>query len=180
MRARLVGLGIVVAAVAGAVVVACDLEPDTHYGPHAGLSKDHLPTPPAAEAGNPDGGLACGTPVDAGTCTVSYMNDIWQKMTTTWKCTDATCHGANANAPYMLDNPDDAYNNLSAYLIGTKPYFNPCSTDPDASAFVCNVSVPTCGAAQMPYPNSTLGTGAMSGSDLTLVTTWVECGAPKN
>jgi hypothetical protein len=178
---RVLAVGVVVAASVGAVLVACDLEVDTKYGPHSGLSKNNLPTPPPSDAApGGDGGLTCGTPVDAGTCSVTYSADIWPKMQGTWHCSDAKCHGANANAPFGMDTADDAYNVLLNYNIGTKPYFNPCSIDPDASAFVCNVSNPNCGTAQMPFPDNTLGSGPMSGSDLTTVTTWVQCGAPKN
>jgi hypothetical protein len=178
---RLLALACVVAASSGAFVVACDLEVDTKYGPHSGLSKNNLPTAPPSEAGvSADGGLACGTPVDAGACTVSYANDIWPKMQGTWHCSDAKCHGGTSYSP-QLDSADNAYTNMMNYKVGsTKPYINPCSTDPDASAFVCNVSNPACGAAQMPFPDNTLGSGPMSGADLTLVTTWVQCGAPKN
>ena len=69
---------------------------------------------------------------------------------------------------------------LLNYMISGRPYFNPCSTDSDASSFVCNISNPACGQAQMPFPDNTLGSGPMSGSDLSSVTTWVQCGAPKN
>lgn len=178
-RGRLLALGVFLAAASGAVVVACDLEVDTHYGPHAGLNKSNLPNPPPSEAGVGDGGFACGTPVDAGTCSVSYNTDIWSKMSGSWHCSDAKCHGGTAYQP-QLDNADDAYNNMMTYMIGGKPYINPCSTNPDASAFVCNISAPNCGTAQMPFPDNTLGSGPMSGADLTQVTTWVQCGAPKN
>jgi len=173
---------VLVASVGSLVFAACDLEPDTKYGPHSGLSKSNLPVPPAGEGGSGEAGVVCdgGVP-DAGACTVSFSKDIWGKMSTTWHCSDASCHGGNSIAPYMLDNASDAYTNLTAYMIGTKPYFNPCSTDPDASAFVCNVSTPsTCGSAQMPFTNPTLGSGPMSTTDLGLVTTWVQCGAPNN
>jgi hypothetical protein len=167
--------------VGGAVLVACDLEVDTHYGPHSGLSKGNLPNPPVAEAGGGDGGATCGMVVDAGACSVSYATQIWPKMSGTWHCSDANCHGAMVNEPYNLDNATDAYNNLMAFMqINNVPYINPCSTSPDASAFLCNVQSPACGSAQMPFPDSTLGSGPMSTSDVQLVQTWVECGAPMN
>jgi hypothetical protein len=176
---RVLVLGAIVAASVGAVLVACDLEVDTKYGPHSGLSKNNLPTAPPSEAGIGDGGLGCGKPVDAGTCTVSYTADIYPKMQGTWHCTDAKCHGGTSYSP-QLDSADNAYANMLNYKIGSRPYINPCSIDPDASAFVCNISNPNCGSAQMPFPDNTLGSGPMSGSDLTQVTTWVQCGAPKN
>ncbi|HEY1959935.1 MAG TPA: hypothetical protein VGH28_30210 [Polyangiaceae bacterium] len=181
MHARFVAFGLVVVASAGAAFLACDLEADTHYGQHSGLNKSNLPNPPPPDGSTTggDGGAACGTPVDAGTCAVSFQNDIWSKMSTTWHCSDAKCHGGTSYQP-KLDTADDAYDNMMTYMIGTKPYINPCSIDPDASAFVCNISSPPCGAAQMPFPDNTLMSGPMSGSDLTLVQTWVACGAPKN
>ena len=156
---------------------ACDLEVDSHYGPHSGLLKSNLPNP-TPTAG--DGGFPCGTPVDGGACSVSYSAQIWPKMSTTWHCSDPTCHGATANQPFNIDNATDAYNNLMAFQISGKPYLNPCSTDPDASAFVCNIQSPACGTGQMPLTNATVGSGPMSSSDVALVQTWVQCGAPKN
>ncbi len=180
MRGRLLAFGLVVTASGAAAIVACDLEVDTKYGPHSGLSKANLPQPPAAEGGTGgDGGTSCGTPVDGGACTVSYATDIWPKMQTAWHCSDAKCHGGTSYQP-QLDSADNAYANLMAYKIGTKAYLNPCSIDPDASAFICNISNPFCGTGQMPFPDNTLGSGPMSGGDLTLVTTWIQCGAPKN
>jgi hypothetical protein len=160
-------------------IPACDLETDTNYGPHSGLSKTNLPNPPPVEGGSTDGGLLCGTPVDAGTCAVSYSTQIWANMQTTWHCSDAMCHGGTSYQP-QLDSAGDAYMNLMAYMIASKPYINPCSTDPDASAFLCNIQNPFCGEAQMPFPNNTLGSGPMSAGDVSLVQTWVACGAPNN
>ena len=180
MRARLLAFGVVIAASAGAVFVACDLEVDTKYGPHAGLQKSNLPQPgPADGGGGGDGGASCGTPVDAGPCSVSYTTDIWGNMQGAWHCSDAKCHGGTTYQP-QLDSADNAYANMMSYMIGGKPYINPCSTDTDASAFVCNISNPFCGTAQMPFPDGTLNSGPMSGSDLQKVVTWVQCGAPKN
>jgi hypothetical protein len=169
------------AAGTAAVFVACDLEVDTNYGPHSGLSKNNLPTPPTPDGSiGGDGGLLCGTAVDAGACSVSYSGMIWPKMQGTWHCSDATCHGGTSYQP-KLDTAQDAYDNLMAYKISGKPYIDPCSTDPDASAFVCNVQSPfTCGLGQMPFPNATLGSGPMSSGDVSLVQTWVQCGAPNN
>jgi hypothetical protein len=162
-------------------LVACDLQADTKYGPHSGLSKDNLPTPPPAEAGAIDAAGLCNGqgPIDAGACSVSYTNDIWPKMSGTWHCTDAKCHGGTSYQPQLAD-PDNAYLNLLGYTISGKPYVNPCSTDPDASAFVCNIVSPACGTGQMPFPDNTLGSGPMSSGDVGTVTTWVQCGAPKN
>jgi hypothetical protein len=176
MRLRLL------ASAALAVLVACDLEVDTHYGPHSGLQKANLPDPTPSEGGvKGDGGAPCGTPVDAGACSVSYSGQIWPKMSGTWHCSDANCHGAMVNQPFNLDNATDAYNNLMALSISGKPYLNPCSIDPDASAFVCNTTSPGCGAGgQMPFPNSSIGSGPMSPTDMALVQTWVQCGAPNN
>ncbi len=163
------------------VAVACDLEVDTKYGPHSGLQKSNLPNPPAAEGGtSSDGGALCGTPVDGGTCSVSYTNDIFPKMQGTWHCTDAKCHGGTTYSP-QLDSADNAYSAMMAYKISGKFYINPCSTNLDASAFNCNIQASSgCGSAEMPFPDGTLGSGPMSGGDLTLVQTWLQCGSPKN
>jgi hypothetical protein len=182
MRTRvIVSLALGAVACAGGILVACDLEVDTNYGPHSGLQKSNLPNPPAPDAAPVgDGGAPCGMPVEAGACSVSYSKDIWTKMSSTWGCSNAACHGAMVNQPYNLDNQQDAYNNLTQFQIGGLYYFNPCSTNPDASAFVCNTSSPACGTGQMPFPNTSLMTGPLSTSDMQLVQTWVACGAPNN
>jgi hypothetical protein len=62
--------------------------------------------------------------------------------------------------------------------INSLPYFNPCSTDPTKSTFVCNTSTTgTCGTGVMPLLG---GTGAMTDAGLAEIATWVACGAPQN
>ncbi len=160
----------------------CDLETNTHYGPHSGLSKGNLPTPPAPSLDAGDAAALCNGqgPIDSGTCAVSYSKDIWPMMSAagTWKCADAKCHGGTSYTPQIAD-PDEAYLTLTSYMIGGKPYFNPCSTSSTDSSFLCNVQG-SCGSLQMPAQDNTLATGPMSPTDMTTVQTWVECGAPKN
>ena len=52
-------------------------------------------------------------------------------------------------------------------------YFNPCSTDPGQSTFVCNLK-PTgyCGSLGMPLGITVANPGPIA--------TWVACGAPEN
>lgn len=173
-----------VASLAVAVAVGCNIDPNTHYGDHAGLSKDNLPAPPSSDGGGLDGALCNGKgPIDGGPCSVSWKNDIWPMMSSSgvWKCGDSKCHGAQANQPGNLNNEDNAYAALVGWTgTGGKPYINPCSTDPAQSAYVCNLDTTTACGTRMPYSDNVLGSGPALPADSAKLQTWVKCGAPKN
>ena len=165
-------------------VAGCNIEADTKFGNHSGLLKENLPKPPEdGDSGAGDGGALCNGngPIDGGACAVSWKTDIWPKMSSSgvWGCANNKCHGATANDPSGLDGQDHAYAILTAWTkTAGKPYINPCSTDPDASSFLCNMSA-ACGT-HMPYPDNTIGTGPAAPADLATLTTWVQCGSPNN
>jgi hypothetical protein len=127
---------------------------------------------------------AGGTLVAPATCSVSWKTDIYPKMQSggAWNCASASCHGPGSVTQPVLSGTTEAsfYNVLANYtgtvLSGTgagQTYFNPCSTDPTKSEFVCNTqSSGACGAAAMPL-------GAPIAST-TAIATWVACGAPEN
>ncbi|CAN5214694.1 hypothetical protein BH09MYX1_BH09MYX1_46390 [soil metagenome] len=178
---RLVLAGAVVSIVVGSIAIGCSLDAGSHFGDHAGLSKDNLPAPPISEAGVDLTKLCNGAgPIDGGACSVSWKNDIFPMMSSSgvWKCADNKCHGAQANAPYNLSNEDNAYGSLVAWQTNNKVYLNPCTVDPDASAFSCNLSG-TCGS-RMPYTDNVLGSGPAQPADLAKLQTWISCGSPKN
>ena len=182
MRWRL-GFALLTFAAAGASVGAgCDLETDSKLGDPSGLNHLNLPSPDASSVTAGDaGGLCNGAgPIDGGTCQIKFSADIWPLMaaTGTWACADSNCHGGTAINPFMMDQ-SSAYTNLAAYKIGGKPYIDPCSTDVDASSFVCNLEG-ACGTQAMPIPDSTKGRGPAAAGDIGKVVTWLQCGSPNN
>jgi hypothetical protein len=193
----------------GAVVLACSGDAPTTYGPPSGL-QGKSPAEAFTNNGDDDGGgggngggngngngggnggggdAGCGGagPIDGGACAVKWSTDIYPKMTAggAWKCADTNCHGGNATPPIISGtSASAAYTALVNYgLIAdtTKHYFNPCSTDPAQSAFVCNTTTPsTCGALGMPSLATPPGAAAPTPTELTQIATWVGCGAPEN
>jgi hypothetical protein len=168
------------------------------YGPPNGLNQKVANAPPAAtDSGTPpasggDSGpaagptyacvVAGGTLVPATTCSVSWSKDLFPKMQSggAWNCAGSSCH-ASASTPPVLTGDAHAFYTTLANYTGTvtsgaqagQPYFNPCSTDPTKSTFVCNLQ-PTgfCGMLGMP-----LGTPVANPAP---IATWVGCGAPEN
>ncbi len=165
-------------------LAACSFEEGTKYGAPSGLKRDNLPLPPEAAA--PPFDASCGPMPEGGsTCGVKWSTDIWPLMSGSgpWKCADANCHGGNANSP-PINDADQGYAVLATFMgikVGgtAKPYINPCSNDPMASAFLCNLGG-TCGV-KMPLQNDMLGSKPATAMEIGLVTTWItQCGAPKN
>lgn len=183
MRVRLLLASLAIFGAGASVAIGCNLEPDSNYGNASGLSHQNLPSPPAAEGGSSggDGGALCNGmgAIDGGPCPVKFSTDIWPMMSASgkWQCADSACHGGTAQSPFIND-PASAYNNLVAYKIGGKPYVNPCSIDPDASTFACNLQG-TCGIQGMPIPNPPARPAAQA-TDIGKVVTWAQCGAPNN
>jgi hypothetical protein len=167
------------AALVGSLVIvglaACAIDDEHKYGGPSVPQRANLPGPVGTDGGGGGDGAAC----EAGACAVSFTNNIWPKMSATgaWKCADGKCHGGNANSP-SIDSPDQAYLSLQAYKIGGKPYVLPCTTDPTASTFVCNLQG-TCGQ-KMPLADITVMPTPPTTQEITDLTTWVACGAPKN
>ncbi len=161
------------------MVIACAAE-TYDYGSSQALGDPNLLFP-VADAGLGTEAGAC-TPdrfVDAAGCSVSFRRDIFAgKMINAWGCTTAgACHGGDPppNKP-SLDALDAsaAYESLRAYTLrGTAlRYINPCSTDPAASGFVCNMHS-ACGSPMPPN-------GQVPDADLLPLEAWIACGAPNN
>ena len=167
-------------ALALVTVAACSFEEGTKFGAPSGLKRDNLPLP--NEAAAPPFDASCGPMPEGGsTCGVKWSTDIWPLISRSgpWKCADPNCHGGNANSP-PINDPDQAYAALATFTgIDAKPYINPCSNDPMASTFICNLQG-TCGQ-KMPLQDDMLGSKPATAMEIGLVTTWVtQCGAPKN
>ncbi len=194
-------------------LIACsssETPPDVPgYGPPNGISGKHPAPPDGLDSGSASGGSSgggsgsssgssgggsggttflCGTPVDGGTCSVSWKNDIYPKMKNggTWGCGYTTgCHGTQGGTLPYIDPTDEhaTYESLQKTMAGIlaapTPYINPCSTDPTKSLFVCNTSTTTC-SAQMPLVSTTAGSNATTAADNQAILTWVQCGAPEN
>jgi hypothetical protein len=178
-------LVLVLALVAPALsIAACSFDEGTKFGAPSGLKRDNLPLPPEAAAPGVD--ASCAMPAEGGsTCGVKWSTDIWPLMSGSgpWNCADANCHGGNANSPAINDS-DQAYAALAGFNAikvnnVAKPYILPCSNDPMASAFLCNLQG-TCGI-KMPLQNDMLGSKPATMDEIAKVQLWItQCGAPKN
>ncbi len=190
-----------------AIAAACTnyTPPDVAaYGPPNGLGGKHPTAPGTSSSGggsssggavsedagtapSGDGGgttptvtYACGTPLPASTCAVSWQNDIYPNMqpNAAWNCASSSCHGAGSvTQPVLSGTTSHSFYVTLANFTGTTsagtPYLNPCSTDPTKSDFLCNVtSTNVCGTAQMPL--------GIAIADTSKIATWVACGAPEN
>lgn len=160
----------------GALVAACDLSEGTKYG-NTPPSSANLPVPPDQQPLADGGPVKCdgGLP-DAGPCSVSFATTLWPNMAATgkWLCASTNCHGG-VTQPVFQD-PAGAYTALSNRLTAGKPYINPCSTDPAASSFYCNM-----GGGGTPCGNPMpLNAPAATMMELDQIRTWVQCGAPNN
>jgi len=80
----------------------------------------------------------------------------------------------------MTGNATTVYSTFAAFTSamgapGGLPYIVPGSTDPTKSSFLCSVDqTGTCGAL-MP-----LGLTPLTPTDLSTITTWIQCGTPDN
>jgi hypothetical protein len=81
----------------------------------------------------------------------------------------------------MTTDPTATYETLAGYTLPPPgpqlPYLLPNATDPTKSAIECNLSGTSCDA-QMPLVQN--GATALSTADVTMLDTWVKCGAPNN
>ncbi len=162
---------------------------DPLYGDYNALAGQAPPSPTidlADGGGSSSGGTGgkpkCGTPVDGGTCAVSFANDILKGLVDVGKCTDAGCHvGAVPVAQPRID-PADApgmWQEFQAFTISTgKPLINPCSTDDKQSALACNLyAAGSPGACGVHMPS---GSAQLPPDLVTKVETWLKCGSPNN
>ena len=169
----------------GAIVWACGGEIETKFGGPNALSKEKAPPDPnKLGPGGVDGSLGdasplnC-TPIDGGTCLIKWSTDLVPLMKDDggWGCgKGGSCHGGAASPPINANNPTEAYGQLRTYTgIRNQAYINPCSKDPNASTFTCNLTgAPnTCGSL-MPKGIATVAT------DMQKLDTWIKCGAPNN
>jgi hypothetical protein len=169
------------------------------YGPPGGLSGKSLPQPtqsspgPAAspeggsvadagsrsrDAGSTDGAAA----IDSGACPVSWSTQLFPNMTATgrWKCGDSTCHGG-FQSPKVTADPRTTYAAFAAFTMTPPapaiPFVLSGGIDPGQSGIECNLGSTACGA-QMPLTQA--GAQPLTKADVTMLDTWVKCGAPEN
>jgi hypothetical protein len=201
LRVALGFLCVVGAGVGGAIACSNYVPPDVaNYGPPNGIDGKQ-PNGPGTSSGSGsssgssssggssgDGGTssggtptvtyACGTPIDGGPCAVSWSQTIYPAMQAggAWGCAGgSSCH--TVIQPTLSGSASAVYTTMANYTgINNLPYFNPCSTDPTKSTFVCNTATTTC-SVQMPTVG---GTGAMTDAGLAEIAAWVACGAPQN
>jgi hypothetical protein len=202
MGSRRVAFSLVVLTVGLGDCFACtNYEPPdvANYGPPNGLSQKVANAPPSdGGAGSSSGGstgdsgtpgasnVACvtagGSIVSDAGCSVSWSKDLFPKFQSggAWNCAGSSCHGGASTPPTLTGDAHAFYTTLANYkgtvTSGTQAgqtYFNPCSTDPGQSTFVCNLK-PTgyCGSLGMPLGITVANPGPIA--------TWVACGAPEN
>jgi hypothetical protein len=145
-------------------------------GPNALEGKDH-PRPSSSEE---VGGGLCGGgkgAIDGGPCAVSFKTDIVPLLTgASWACATSSCHAGTA-APKMTPGDDkQIWDSLRRESTGGKPYINPCSIDPGASSFECNLQAMGACGTKMPFAPGTQPTEA----ELKKVRDWLTCGSPFN
>ena len=187
--------GLVGCALGGA---ACSSDPGVTFGPPGGLSGKVLPQPtlsggsstPADAGAAPDAetvvaagdaGVATGA-LDASPCAVSWSAQIFPNMAATgkWKCGDSSCHGG-FQSPKVTSDPRGTYAAFAAFTMTPPapavPFVRAGSTTPSQSGIECNLSSTACGA-QMPLTQT--GAQALTAAEVTMLDTWVRCGAPNN
>jgi hypothetical protein len=161
------------------IIAAC--VPDvgtTNYGDPNGLRRDTLPGEGGTEAVACDGGGGGGGE-GGGPCAVSFAKDIYPNMVANgaWKCASTgTCHGAQQTPLIDASTPAAVIDSLKDYMISgdPHPYIAQGKTDPNASAFECNVTG-VCGSAMPQSPGVPL-----SPAEVCKIDAWLRCGAPSN
>ena len=170
------------------------------YGPPGGLSGKSLPQPTQSSpgpAGSPEGGTVADAggsrardagstdgamAIDSGACSVSWSTQLFPNMTATgrWKCGDSTCHGG-FQSPKVTADPRTTYAAFTAFTMTPPapaiPFVLSGATDPSQSGIECNLGSTACGA-QMPLTQA--GAQPLTRADVTMLDTWVKCGAPEN
>ena len=180
------------ALLSAAFVGACDTDytlgkEDPRYGEPNALEGKQVPgTRGVVGVSDGDGGGAC-TPdkyLPGTDCTVKFSTDIFPNMAATaaWQCaSEMGCHGGKnpASQPVITTDSKTTWENFRQFanIDSTRPYINPCSTDPATSTFLCNVIQGTgsCGKPMPLTPGAPVDVQARA-----TIETWIKCGAPNN
>lgn len=185
----------------GAALIAPGCLPEeqkTNYGGPEGLYGKELPKPVNVPSGS-DSGIAPGGCADGGkplastNCAVSWKTDIFPVMKAQMHCGDQGCHmpqnprSAGQQPAIDPNDPVDAYNSLVAYTSSKFPgkqYIDPCTTTPESSAILCNLTSLPGGGKAACDPLMPLTTTGGQVADQTFLDTklrvWLACGAPNN
>ncbi len=173
--------------VAGAVAAACFAGPDNpplsdNANALAG-AVNQRPTGDGAAPADPNA-ICGGNAFDGGGCAKSWKTDLFPQIAgTVLNCSGVgACHGGTAANPSNTEptiDPNDSeatWFNLSKIQVAGRPYINPCSQDPAASSFVCNLKPPGEGGCGSQMPKGLLADPAFVAD----VETWIACGSPNN
>jgi hypothetical protein len=167
------------AALAVAAVNCSEPEPPRLGGPNSLEGKEH-PRPSSAEEGNKGEGICgeAGGAINGGPCAVSFAKDIMPLLTgTAWGCAGASCHVSIP--PVITTNAQDTWDALRRKTTAGKPYINPCSVDPAASSFECNLLATGACGSKMPPPSAPAATQPTE-AEIKKVRDWIVCGSPFN
>lgn len=126
-------------------------------------------TPPSLPTASPPEPL----PEPAPTCQVSFATDVMLVVDQAG-CADLQCHGGNINAPAMdSTSPSLTYKSITNYTMSTgEPYVALGTTVPKASGIFCNLRG-NCGV-RMPLGDK------LTSKQLSVIDSWLACGAPFN
>jgi hypothetical protein len=178
--------------VAFALFIACTTDyqkglEDPRYGaPNAfdGRRQPGTTSETVSDGGGAAGSPGCvqngGTLVDAGTCAISFKNNILAAFKQANCQMIGACHGGASPASSPRINPDDptgTWTEFTTFKLSNsngKPYINPCSVSAADSTMACNVNTAaTCGTLMPP------GAG-LPANIVADIETWLKCGSPNN
>ncbi|MBX3226252.1 MAG: hypothetical protein KIT84_43305 [Labilithrix sp.] len=165
-------------AVLAFVVVACGPPRDSSSLEDLDLSNSKKVEPVDAGAEEEPEEEDAPPPADAGAkpvaCTSSFEKDVLPAFDMAG-CAATQCHGTRFGRAIRIEvkNPDITYTELTGFKLGGKPYVQPGTIDPNASAIQCHLAG-KCGVKMPP-----LG-GKVPAALVVAVDGWLACGAPKN
>lgn len=166
-------LAVVVIAACGGAVDNSDLfkkgSTTTSSGGTPTATATATSTPPSLPTSSPP----VPDPQPAPACQVSFATDVMQVFDQAG-CADLQCHGGKLNEPAMdSTSPSLTYKSLTAFTMSTgEPYVALGTTVPKASGIFCNLRG-NCGV-RMPLGDK------LTSKELTIIDSWLACGAPFN
>lgn len=180
MRPRHIAAVLLALSALSAAAVHCsEPEPPRLGSPNALEGKEH-PRPSSADEKSPTEGICGGGKgaIDGGPCAVSFKADIVPLLTgAAWGCATSTCHGGTTPPKIPPGDDKGIWDSLRRESTAGKPYIDPCSIDPAASSFECNLK-PTGAACGTKMP---IGSGVQpTDAELKKVRDWLVCGSPFN
>jgi len=167
-------LAVVVIAACGGAVDNSDLFKKGSGTTTSGGTPTATPTATSTPPSLPTASPPVPQPQPAPACDVSFATDVMQVFDQAG-CSDASCHGASLNAPEIdPTSPALTYKTITSFTLSSgEAYVALGTTVPKASGMFCNFRG-NCGV-RMP-----LGGDKLTSKQLSIMDTWLACGAPFN